>query len=161
MTRTLAVATLVAFGAGFLTGIGIERTGNNPVPGAVPGIGDKPKKGLVVQDGEADCSLYEYGFHKDDGCPVAYGKGFRVGFHTVKDGWTIKGNALTLTVLNDNPGPISGFWHSFHLNLFDQRTVTILDCETSDLLAHESRTVTCKPLSGDEPVVAYDNVWIS
>jgi hypothetical protein len=147
-------------------GVAIERSGNNPVPAIVPGVGDKPEEGLLQQPGQPDCSLYDRsGFHKDEGCTLAVGKGFRIGFHTVDAGWTIKpgktGPVLTATVRNDNPGAIAGFWKTFHLSRYDGSLVEIVWCDSkAPFAAGESRIVTCQPLTpeGNAP---FDSVAIS
>jgi hypothetical protein len=154
----------VALAAAFMVGVVVERSGNNPVPGAVPVIGDKPRYGLIVQDGERDCDLYKRypsgnAYKKDDGCPVVMGEGFRAGFHTVRDGWTVKDNVVTLVVVNDNPGPIEGFYASFYLNRFDGSMVALVNCETEPLAVGQSRAISCKT-SLKEDIEPVDNVWI-
>lgn len=147
----------------FFAGIGVERSGQNPVPAAVPVVGDKPDPSLVQQVGQRACDTRPHGYASDEGCPVAVGKGFRIGFHTVKDGWEVKagkeGPVLTATVWNNNPGAIDGFWHTFHLNRYDGSLVEIVWCKTPPFAAGEIRTVTCAPLQpkGNAP---YDEVWI-
>lgn len=156
----------VVLGA-FFAGIGVERSGQNPVPAAVPVVGDKPDGSLVHQVGQKTCDLrLPSGYTSDDGCPVAYGKGFRAGFHAVRDGWTIKpsadGPVLTLDVWNNNPGAVGGFWHTFHLQRYDGSLVELLWCETPPFTAGESKTVTCKPnmVSDASERGPYDEVWI-
>ena len=157
------LATLAGLGllaVAFISGISVGRSGHNPVPVA----GDKPDESLVQQVGRYVCDLrLPSGYTSDDGCPVAQGKGFRAGFHTVKDGWAIKagkdGPVLVATVVNDNPGAVAGFHHTFHLKRYDGTLVEILWCETPAFAAGESRAVTCAPLQ-PESVGPHDEVWI-
>lgn len=161
------LAVLAFGGAAFCAGIGVERSGHNPVPAAVPVVGGKPDESIVQQVGRKTCDLRLLsGYTSDEGCPVAYGKGFRAGFHTVRDGWSIKpsadGPVLTLSVWNNNPGAIGGFWHTFHLNRYDGSVVELLWCKTPPFAAGESKTVTCKPLQASDARERgpYDEVWI-
>jgi hypothetical protein len=161
----LGTFAILGFGAGmFFAGMGVERSHPLSVPASVPVIGDKPTDSLVRQDGQPDCSTrMPSGYTKDEGCPVAEGKGFTAGFHTVRDGWAIRptsqGPVLTLTVVNDNPGAIAGFWHTFHLERYDGSLVEIVWCETPPFAAGESKTVTCRPLQ-PEPSAPYSSVHI-
>jgi hypothetical protein len=161
--RTLqaGVAGIVAVGA-FFSGVGVERSGNNPVSAAVPVVGDKPKYDVIVQEGQPACNLRDrQGYLRDDGCPVAVGKGFRHGFHTVRDGWTLKGFTATMVVVNDNPGPISGMYVSLYLNRYDGGLVEILKCESEPFATGEARAISCKPPgSVHEKIEPVDNVWV-
>jgi len=160
------LAVLAFGGAAFCAGIGVERSGHNPVPAAVPVAGDKPKHGLVQTVGKPSCSQYDrFGYHKDDGCQIYPGEGFRVGFYTVKDGWSIKpgkeGPVATLTVWNNNPGAIARFWETLHLRRYDGSLVELLWCESEkSFAAGQYVTLTCEA-HNPEGNGTYDEVWIS
>jgi hypothetical protein len=153
------IAAAVGLAAAFFAGVSVERSGHEPSLDVDTG---KPTEGLIEPGG---CSLYDIaGYHKDEGCPVAVGKGFRVGYYTVRDGWTVKpgkdGPVLTAVVVNDNPGAIARFWHTFHLNRYDGSLVEIVWCKTEAFAAGEARAITCGPLlpNGNAP---FDEVWIT
>jgi hypothetical protein len=156
------IAAGVAIGLAFFAGITVEKSGHNPLPDGLPVVGGKPTEGLVEPSG---CSLYDIaGYHKDEGCPVTVGKGFRVGYYTIRDGWTLKpgkaGPVLTAVVVNDNPGAISGLFYTFHLKRYDDSLVEIVWCETEAFAAGQARVMSCEPLSPDGNA-PYDEVWIS
>lgn len=153
------VGAAVVLGA-FFAGIAVERSGNRP---AEPVDSGKPE-GRVQQVGQRPCDTrLPSGYTSDEGCPVAVGKGFQIGFHTVKDGWSVKagkeGPVLTATVWNNNPGAIAEFWHTFHLHRYDGSLVEIVWCETPPFTAGQIRTITCEPLQpeGNAP---YDEVTV-
>lgn len=151
-----AVAIAGALGGSF--GLGV-------VAGAqsweVPVLEDGPTFDRVVQDSRT-CDLRDReGFRKsDDGCAVAVGKGFRAGYHTVRDGWTIKDFVATLVLVNDNPGAIGEFYRTLHLNRYDGSLAAILWCKAPAMAAGESRAIACKPLSPQDPE-PFDEVRIS
>lgn len=145
----------------FYAGTAIDGPPQAVVSAVTAGAAGKPDPSIVRQ-GLAICDLRDaYGYTKDEGCPVAVGKGFQSGYHTVKDGWTLRpgsdGPVATLTVVNDNPGAVGSFWHTIHLERYDGSLVEIVWCETGPFAARESKIVTCKPLSpeGNAP---YDSV---
>jgi hypothetical protein len=141
----------VGMALAFVAGDQVGKSGHGnevSVPAAV--TAGRPDPG-IVQQGDARCDLSPNGFASDDGCTVAQGKGFRAGYHTVRDGWAVRagkqGPVLTLTVGNGNPGSIGGFWHTFELERFDGSLVEIVWCDTPAFAAGESRTITCEPLT--------------
>jgi hypothetical protein len=158
----IAVAFVAGFGAGQMIDVA-----DVSVPDVIKSA-DKPNKpshGLVIQGGDK-CNLIDRSGYKagDKGCPVAVGEEFSIGFHTVRAGWSITLGkdrpVLTAVIANDNPGAVSGFYHSFYLNRYDGSMVELLSCDSPAFAAGESRTVVCAPgiAEGSHP---FDTVAIN